>query len=92
MCVSDDDEQHFIEEIDRCVDTCRAVARNYIKRTIREIFRREQHRLGSFDLVVRSRECFGRTERADVDTALTALLLKLAPCPASSSSLSASTS
>lgn len=70
----------------------RAVARNYIKRTIREIFRREQHRLGSFDLVVRSRECFGRTERADVDTALTALLLKLAPCPASSSSLSASTS
>lgn len=29
MCVSDDDEQHFIEEIDRCVDTCRAVARNY---------------------------------------------------------------
>jgi hypothetical protein len=29
MRISDDDEQHFLEEIDRCVDACRAVARNY---------------------------------------------------------------
>ncbi|CUA83423.1 MULTISPECIES: ribonuclease P protein component [Gulbenkiania] len=64
----------------------RANRRNYIKRTVREWFRLNQHALGSADYVVRARLSFTRDTRADAVTALSALFAKLARCRASSSS------
>lgn len=70
----------------------RAVARNYIKRTVREVFRLQQPALDGVDFVVRARECFGRKEGHEARKALAGLFAKLARCRASSSPSSASTS
>lgn len=64
----------------------RANRRNYIKRTVREWFRLNQHRLDGVDYVVRARLAFDRTGRADAVTSLQSLFDKLARCRASSSS------
>jgi ribonuclease P protein component len=64
----------------------RAVRRNYIKRTVREWFRLNQHRLGSMDYVVRAKLVFTRDKSPEAVIALSALFDKLAKCRASSSS------
>ena len=51
----------------------RAVARNYIKRLIREHFRCHADELAGLDLVVRSRRSFGRREGGQARASLTAL-------------------
>ncbi|AVY93801.1 MULTISPECIES: ribonuclease P protein component [Microvirgula] len=63
----------------------RAVRRNYIKRSVREIFRQHPARLTSFDFVVRARTAFGPAERAEVEQALAALFARLSTCRVSSS-------
>lgn len=64
----------------------RAVRRNYIKRTVREWFRLNQHQLGSMDYVVRAKLIISRDDYLEAVTALSALFAKLARCRASSSS------
>ncbi|BEV72634.1 hypothetical protein THUN1379_21160 [Paludibacterium sp. THUN1379] len=64
----------------------RAVRRNYIKRTVREWFRLNQHQLGGMDFVVRSKLVFDRDKSSEAVIALSALFAKLARCRDSSSS------
>lgn len=64
----------------------RAVRRNYIKRTVREWFRRNRHLLGSSDYVVRAKLVFPRDKSSEAVNALSALFAKLARCRDSSSS------
>ena len=51
----------------------RAVARNYIKRLVRETFRLNAIDLAGLDVVVRSRRSFGRDESLAARTALLGL-------------------
>jgi ribonuclease P protein component len=55
----------------------RAVVRNYIKRTIRETFRLHAQSLAGLDLVVRSRQAFGRKERVAVREELQDLFARI---------------
>lgn len=64
----------------------RAVRRNYIKRTVREWFRLNQHQLGGMDYVVRAKLVFSRDKNSEAVMALSALFAKLARCRESSSS------
>lgn len=64
----------------------RAVDRNFIKRTVRELFRLHASELSHVDIVVRSRQKFNRQNAATARAALHALLRKQAQCRASSSS------
>jgi ribonuclease P protein component len=64
----------------------RAVRRNYIKRTVREWFRLNQHQLGGMDFVVRAKMSFVRDDNPEAVAALSALFAKLVRCRASSSS------
>jgi len=64
----------------------RAVRRNYIKRTVREWFRLNQHQLGGMDYVVRAKLVFGHDKRSEAVMALSTLFAKLARCRDSSSS------
>jgi ribonuclease P protein component len=54
-----------------------AVARNYIRRVLREWFRRDRDRLGAFDLVIRVSKPFGRSDFRKVAEQLEELLGKL---------------
>ncbi|WP_133683132.1 ribonuclease P protein component [Paludibacterium purpuratum] len=63
----------------------RAVRRNYIKRSVREWFRLNQHRLGGMDYVVRAKLVFDRDKSPEAVMALSALFAKLARCRDSSS-------
>jgi ribonuclease P protein component len=61
----------------------RAVARNYIKRTVRETFRVEAESLAGLDVIVRARKSFSRAEGAAARAELLALLARLRrKCPA----------
>jgi ribonuclease P protein component len=64
----------------------RAVRRNYIKRSVREWFRLNQHQLGSMDYVVRAKQPFTHDENREAVMALSTLFAKLARCRTSSSS------
>ncbi|WP_051305059.1 ribonuclease P protein component [Chitinilyticum litopenaei] len=55
----------------------RAVARNYMKRSLREIFRHEHGPLAGLDVVVRVRQPFGREQRAAAQAALLQLFARL---------------
>ena len=57
----------------------RANRRNYMKRTLREWFRLNRHRLDSNDLVVRVRRPFGKAERQQVLAQLEQIMPKK-PC------------
>ena len=57
----------------------RANRRNYMKRTLREWFRLNRHRLDSSDLVVRVRRSFGKAERQQVLAQLEQIVPKK-PC------------
>ena len=61
----------------------RAYRRNYIKRTVREWFRLNQHQLGSVDYVVRAKLIFDYNHRPEAVMALAALFTKLGRCRAS---------
>ncbi|WP_432723167.1 ribonuclease P protein component [Jeongeupia wiesaeckerbachi] len=54
----------------------RAVVRNYIRRSTREVFRLHAAELAGLDLVVRSRKAFGRKEGEAAREALLKLFLK----------------
>ncbi|KPC50199.1 ribonuclease P protein component [Amantichitinum ursilacus] len=61
----------------------RAVARNYMKRTIRETFRLHAHTLHGLDLVVRTRQGFNRREGAAARAELLELFARIRRrCPA----------
>ncbi|MBE9607793.1 ribonuclease P protein component [Chitinilyticum piscinae] len=63
-----------------------AVARNYMKRTIRETFRLHHAQLEGLDVVVRVRQRFGRAEGAAARAALLQLFSRLPKkCRASAS-------
>lgn len=64
----------------------RAVRRNYIKRTVREWFRLNQHQLAGMDYVVRAKQVFTREQSREAVMALSTLFAKIARCRASSSS------
>jgi ribonuclease P protein component len=51
-----------------------AVDRNYLKRLVREIFRRQQRELVGFDLLVRPRRTLSREEAATASAELHSLL------------------
>jgi ribonuclease P protein component len=55
----------------------RAVARNYIKRTVRETFRLEAENLAGLDVVVRARKSFSRAQGEVVRAELLALFARL---------------
>ncbi|UXY15434.1 ribonuclease P protein component [Chitiniphilus purpureus] len=55
----------------------RAVARNYIKRTVRELFRCHGAHLYGIDLVVRPRRSFGPRDGAAARAALLALFQRI---------------
>jgi ribonuclease P protein component len=52
----------------------RAVDRGYLKRLVRETFRREQRGLSGFDLLVRPRRILSRSESVAASIELRALL------------------
>jgi ribonuclease P protein component len=52
----------------------RAVDRSYLKRLIRETFRREQTKLAGFDVLVRPRRLLSRVDAAAATTELRSLL------------------
>lgn len=55
----------------------RSVARNYMKRTLRELFRHEMATLGAVDIVLRPLMAYSRTDFAKVQSELISLLEKL---------------
>ena len=55
----------------------RSVARNYIRRVLRELFRHEQQRLAGLDLVIRVQKPFGKPELAAIRTEFQQLMQKL---------------
>ena len=56
----------------------RAVDRSYMKRLIRETFRREQTKFAGFDVLVRPRRLLSRADAAGATTELRSLLLAAA--------------
>jgi ribonuclease P protein component len=54
-----------------------AVNRNYMKRVLRELFRKQQSQLQSVDLVVRTQKPFARTDYQLVEQEFAELLSKL---------------
>ncbi|MBM5574566.1 MULTISPECIES: ribonuclease P protein component [Deefgea] len=63
----------------------RAVGRNYIKRTVRELFRQNTELLLGLDVVVRSRKPFARQDGAAARAALLSLFKRIKQCRALSS-------
>ncbi|WP_223879355.1 ribonuclease P protein component [Chitinimonas arctica] len=61
----------------------RAVGRNLIKRTARELFRHEAAKLVGLDLIVRAKRSFHRSEAAEARAALLRLFARVSPCRAS---------
>jgi ribonuclease P protein component len=55
----------------------KSVQRNYMKRTLREMFRHEQATLGSFDLLVRPLKAYSRSDFDAVKHEFSELLHKL---------------
>jgi ribonuclease P protein component len=66
-----------------------AVARNYIRRSIRELFRREQDEIGPLDIVIRATRSFSPAELMVVREELLAHFSSLKKCLRSSSFSSA---
>lgn len=58
-----------------------AVARNHVKRRVREWFRRHREDLPGWDLVVSARPGAGRLSQAEVDAILGRLLARLGKAP-----------
>lgn len=55
----------------------RSVDRNYMRRVLRELFRRKQTQMGPLDLVVRTLKLFNHQDFEKVDQEFTELLLRL---------------
>lgn len=55
----------------------KAVARNYMRRLVRETFRQHQHQIGAFDIVVRVTRPFEREQHAAVHEELLKHLVTL---------------
>lgn len=55
----------------------RAVARNYIKRLVRETFRLNAENLAGLDLVIRSRRSFSRREGGEAQASLLSLFARV---------------
>lgn len=55
----------------------RSVDRNYMRRVLRELFRRKQTQIGPLDLVVRTLKLFNHQDFEKVDQEFTELLLRL---------------
>lgn len=55
----------------------RSVDRNYMRRVLRELFRKEQTRVGRLDLVVRVLKLFNHQDFEKVDQEFAELLLRL---------------
>jgi ribonuclease P protein component len=55
-----------------------AVRRNYMRRVLREFFRKQQSKLGNVDIVIRVQNPFGRKEYAIVEQEFANLMAKLA--------------
>lgn len=55
----------------------RAVDRNYMRRVLRELFRREQNRIIGLDLVIRVQKLFGKPDYAAIEAEFTQLVQKL---------------
>jgi ribonuclease P protein component len=62
-----------------------AVQRNYMRRVLRELFRRQQSKLGNVDIVIRIQKIFGRQEYPNVAEEFLELAAKLAHIHARSS-------
>jgi len=68
-----------------------AVARNYMRRVVREVFRHHQHETGAFDIVVRVIRPFNRDHHVAIREELLTHLSGLTKCQKSSSGSSART-
>jgi len=55
----------------------RSVARNYIRRVLRELFRHQQHNLAGLDLMIRVQKPFGRSDFAAICAEFHQLMRKL---------------
>jgi len=56
----------------------KSVDRNYMRRTLRELFRKQQTRIAALDLVIRPMKPFGRLQAPLVAEEFSELLIKLA--------------
>lgn len=54
-----------------------SVDRNYMKRVLRELFRRQQERVKSFDLIVRAQKTFDSADFSAVEKEFIELLTRL---------------
>jgi ribonuclease P protein component len=54
-----------------------AVRRNYMRRVLREFFRKQQSKLGNVDIVIRIQKSFGRQEYAIVEQEFSNLMARL---------------
>ena len=59
----------------------KAVARNYMRRVVREWFRERQHSIGAFDMVVKVVRPFDRAQYYAVREEFIQHLARLSPCP-----------
>jgi ribonuclease P protein component len=57
--------------------TRHSVDRNYMRRVLRELFRKNQHQIGSVDLVIRTQRSFSHSDYAAVEQEFTKLMTKL---------------
>src|SRR5690606_5270113 len=55
----------------------RSVDRNYMRRVLRELFRKQQAEIGQFDLVVRVIKVFGHTDFERLEQEFSELLFRL---------------
>jgi len=62
-------------------NTRSSVDRNYIRRVLRELFRKNQHALLNVDLVIRTQRTFGRTDYKAVEQEFDKLMVKLRQQP-----------
>jgi len=63
-------------------NTRSSVDRNYIRRVLRELFRKSQHELLNVDLVIRTQRTFGRADYKAVELEFDKLMVKLRQSPA----------
>lgn len=62
-----------------------AVERNYMRRVLREIFRKQQHQIAALDIVARVTRKFDRSQAPSVSEEFTQHLSRLSKCQKSSS-------
>lgn len=62
-----------------------AVQRNYMRRVLREFFRRQQSKLGNVDIVIRIQKSFNRREYPAIEQEFDSLMAKLARAQARAS-------